>query len=67
MVDNSRTAKVFASFQGSLNETIPEDAPGWIVSRYEELVASCGGPATPADPAPAPADAAPAAPAAPEN
>jgi membrane protein required for colicin V production len=67
MVDNSRSAKVFASFQGSLNETIPEDAPGWIVSRYEELVASCGAPAAPVDAAPAPADAAPAAPAAPEN
>ena len=71
MVDNSRSAKVFASFQGSLNETIPEDAPGWIVSRYEELVASCGSPAAPAEPAPAPAESAPApaepAPAAPGN
>lgn len=62
MVDDSRSAKVFASFQGSLNETIPEDAPGWIVSRYEELVASCGGAAAPAEPAPAPAEPAPAAP-----
>ncbi len=71
MVDNSRSAKVFASFQGSLNETIPEDAPGWIVGRYELLVASCGTPATPVDPAAAPADPAAPAPApvepAPEN
>ncbi len=57
-VDNSRSAKVFASFQGSLNETIPEDAPGWIVGRYETLVASCAAPAvpvTPETPAPIPA------------
>jgi membrane protein required for colicin V production len=71
MVDNSRSAKVFASFQGSLNETIPEDAPGWIVGRYESLVASCGAPATPVDPAAAPTDPAAPAPApvepAPEN
>lgn len=70
MVDNSRSAKVFASFQGSLNETIPEDAPGWIVGRYETLVASCGGPAAPVDATLAPADPAasdPAAPAQPGN
>ena len=64
MVDNSRSAKVFASFQGSLNETIPEDAPGWIVGRYEQLTSSCGTPSAPVDAAPA--DAAPTAPV-PEN
>ena len=73
MVDNSRSAKVFASFQDSLNRTVPEDAPGWIVARYEELTGTCGAPAGSADPAalPAPegtvAPAAPAEPAAPEN
>lgn len=70
MVDNSRSAKVFASFQDGLNETIPEDAPGWIVGRYEQLVSSCGTPAAPVDPtaAPeaAPAETAPDAPAATE-
>ena len=45
MVDNSRTAQVFASVQDSLNDQIPEDAPGWIVGRYEDLVGSCGAPA----------------------
>jgi membrane protein required for colicin V production len=65
MVDNSRSAKVFASFQQSLNKTIPEDAPGWIVARYEELTASCGTPAQPA--APAPTDTAPAPAPAPGN
>lgn len=41
MVDNSRTAKVFARAQDKINEQIPEDAPGWIVGRYETLVGSC--------------------------
>ena len=61
MVDNSRSAKVFASFQGGLNDQIPADAPGWIVARYEHLVASCATPATaPATPLTPPPDAAPA-------
>ncbi|PZQ99985.1 MAG: colicin V production CvpA [Cereibacter sphaeroides] len=70
MVDNSRSAKVFASFQDGLNDSIPEDAPGWIVGRYEQLVSSCGGPATPVEPTTPPAtEAAPAdnAPAEPAN
>jgi membrane protein required for colicin V production len=75
MVDDSRSAKVFASFQDSLNKTVPEDAPGWIVERYEELTGSCGAPAGPVDPAALPAPeggsdptpTAPAEPAAPEN
>lgn len=63
-VDNSRSAKVFASFQGNLDENIPDDAPGWIVAQYEKLVGSCAAPAAPAaetapEAAPAP-DAAPA-------
>jgi membrane protein required for colicin V production len=80
MVDNSRSAKVFATFQDSLNKTVPEDAPGWIVERYEELTGTCGAPARPVDPAELPVDPAaqpapegtdapapPAEPAAPEN
>ena len=64
MVDNSRSAKVFASFQTNIDETIPADAPGWIVARYEELTKVCAVPATPVSPDPAPAPApAPAAPA----
>jgi membrane protein required for colicin V production len=42
MVDNSRTAAIFARSQQGLDDSIPEDAPGWIVARYEELVGSCG-------------------------
>ena len=42
VVEDSRTNKVFASAQERLNDSIPSDAPGWIVARYEELVGSCG-------------------------
>ncbi len=66
MVDDSRTAKIFARVQDDLNDSIPEDAPAWIVARYEELVGSCGAPesasTTPIESAPvetAPAEAAP--------
>ncbi|PTE22985.1 CvpA family protein [Cereibacter changlensis] len=62
VVDNSRSANVFASFQSGINDNIPSDAPGWIVARYEQLVSSCAAPATPV-----PATTAPAAPAAPAN
>ena len=51
VVDQSRSAKVFASLSGKMDDSVPSDAPGWIVSRYEALVAKCG-PAT-ATPAPA--------------
>lgn len=57
MVDGSRSAKVFASFQTNIDATIPSDAPGWIVERYETLTSACAAPA-----APVPAE--PAAPAA---
>lgn len=63
MVDNSRSAQVFASLQGNLNERMPENAPGWIVGKYEQLVGACGTPATPVPAQTAPADTAPAAPA----
>lgn len=52
MVDDSRTAKVFASLQHSLAAAMPSDAPGWVVDRYEELVGSCGAPAAPAEATP---------------
>jgi membrane protein required for colicin V production len=60
MVDNSRTAKVVASIQGRIDASIPTDAPGWILTRYNDLTSVC---ATGQAPAPAaPADAAPATP-----
>ena len=42
MVDNSRTANIFARTRDSLDEAVPTNAPGWIVSRYEQLVGDCG-------------------------
>ena len=44
MVDTSRSAKVFASFQVNIDKNIPADAPGWIVSRYNHLTAACAAP-----------------------
>ncbi|MAQ85615.1 CvpA family protein [Psychromarinibacter halotolerans] len=41
MVDNSRTAKIFERVRGDIDNQIPDDAPGWIVSRYETLVGNC--------------------------
>ncbi|MDP3264505.1 MAG: CvpA family protein [Tabrizicola sp.] len=41
MIDDSRTAKVFANFQANIDENIPTDAPGWIVARYNELTDVC--------------------------
>ena len=57
MVENSQSARIFAQLQTSLSEQIPEEAPGWITQRYEELLSSCEtGTAVPAAaPATAPA------------
>ncbi len=54
MIDDSRTAKVFANFQANIDENIPTDAPGWIVGRYNELTNICAAGTEPAAPAPAP-------------
>jgi membrane protein required for colicin V production len=54
-IDKSRSAQVFASFQGQLNDQMPTDAPGWIAGRYNALVGDCGAPdaAVPSQTAPA--------------
>lgn len=41
VVDQSRTALLFAETQQSINDAIPEEAPQWIVDRYEELIGNC--------------------------
>jgi len=41
MVDESRSAQVFARMTGQLEEQNPEQALGWITSRYENLVGNC--------------------------
>ena len=58
MIDDSRTALVFANFQAQIDENIPSDAPGWIVARYNELTNVCATGAAPAvEPAAPSADA----------
>ncbi len=54
LIDNSRSAKVFASFQQNIDENIPTDAPGWIVSRYNGLTEVCTAAASDAGTAPTP-------------
>ena len=49
MVDDSRSAQIFATMEERLNQNLPADAPGWIVSRYEELMASCAATEAPAN------------------
>lgn len=63
MIDESRTALVFANFQSRIDENIPSDAPGWIVDRYNDLTNICATGSAPVTPEAAPA--APAEPAAP--
>jgi membrane protein required for colicin V production len=43
-IEDSRSAVVFANTQASIEAQIPEDAPGWILTRYEALVDECGAP-----------------------
>lgn len=45
MVEQSRSAQVFERMRLSMDDTIPEDAPGWIVNRYEQMVRDCTAPA----------------------
>ncbi|MFT4015302.1 MAG: CvpA family protein [Paracoccus sp. (in: a-proteobacteria)] len=58
VVDNSRSAQVFASMRGQMDRQIPDNAPGWVVSRYEQLVRGCGPTQAvdPATPTPAPSN-----------
>jgi membrane protein required for colicin V production len=44
VVDNSQSAKIFSSLEQRLNAEVPQDAPGWILARYQELVGDCGAP-----------------------
>ena len=55
MVDDSRTAKVLDRMIGTLDSEIPQDAPGWITNRYNQLVSGCTGEAITPTEATAPA------------
>lgn len=41
MVDDSRSAVIFAQVSEALDERIPEDAPGWVAAKYDELIGKC--------------------------
>lgn len=41
MVDDSRTAIVFAQLSEAIDEQIPTDAPGWIAEQYDNLIGQC--------------------------
>ncbi|PJE29817.1 membrane protein required for colicin V production [Pseudooceanicola antarcticus] len=41
MVDNSRSAAVFAKLTTKIEEEDPEQALGWITEKYEELASTC--------------------------
>ena len=41
MVDESRSALVFAQFSGQIQDQNPEAALGWVTRQYEALVGQC--------------------------
>ena len=44
MIDDSRSARVFARLTGQIENGNPEQALGWITRQYEDLVGSCDAP-----------------------
>lgn len=45
MINDSRSAAVFAQFTDQIEEQNPEQALGWITAQYEQLVSVCEAPA----------------------
>ena len=45
IIDDSRSAQVFAQITGQIEERNPEQALGWITEQYQQLVGNCGAPA----------------------
>ena len=44
MIEDSRSAKVFARMTGQIENQDPEAALGWLTTQYEQLVGACGAP-----------------------
>ena len=44
VVDDSRSAQVFARITGEIENRNPEEALGWITQQYENLVGKCSAP-----------------------
>lgn len=40
-VEDSKSKVILADFQTTLENQIPEDAPGWLADQYEKLTGSC--------------------------
>lgn len=55
MVEQSRSAQVFERMRGQMDESIPDDAPGWVVTRYEQMVRDCAATGAPVSPTQTPA------------
>jgi len=45
IIDDSRSARVFAQLTNKIESGNPEQALGWITTQYEELVGACDAPA----------------------
>ena len=41
MIEQSQSVAMFGSVQDAIVAQMPQDAPNWIVQRYEELVSTC--------------------------
>ncbi len=41
MIDNSRSIGLFQRVEAAITDSVPTDAPNWIVQRYEDLTSSC--------------------------
>lgn len=54
MIDDSRSADVFAQLTARIEQQNPEQALGWITQQYEQLVSSCDAPAATTQPELAP-------------
>jgi membrane protein required for colicin V production len=55
MIDDSRSADIFAQLTARIEAQNPEQALGWITQQYQDLVGNCGAPATEITPITAPA------------
>lgn len=44
MVEDSRSAKVFAQFTGQIADREPDEAVNWLTTQYDQLVGTCGAP-----------------------
>ena len=55
MIDDSRSADIFAQLTARIEAQNPEQALGWITQQYQDLVGNCGAPATEITPSTAPA------------